>query len=133
MKSARELESSFSESTNSGFVNPPISIEVKPVQEDYKPQPKPVKTVKSKIRFYATFSFAFIFICSFSGLMFLVPLVVDPALATISAQFVDDPVQCRVVQSNYILGEAELVNHQQELMPYLFVRSKHFTSVAFYY
>ena len=105
MKSARDFENSFSESMNSGFVNPPISIEVNPVEQP-QPTDEPVKTVKSKIRFYATFSFAFIFICSFSGLMFLVPLVVDPALATITANFVEEPVQCRVVQSQYILGKS---------------------------
>ena len=100
MKSSRDFENSFSDYTNSGFI-------INPVESIFEVQAKiePVKTVKSKIRFYATFSFAFIFICSFSGLMFLVPLVVDPALATLTANFVDSPVQCRVVHSQYILGE----------------------------
>ena len=64
-----------------------------------------IKTFKSTIRFYATFSFALIFLSSFSGFMFLVPLVVDPALATITANFVEKPVQCRVVHSQYVLGK----------------------------
>ena len=100
MKSNRDFENSFSESTNSGFIINPVEVKT-----DDQPKPKQEKNVKSKIRFYATFSFAFIFICSFSGLMFLVPLVVDPALATITANFVEEPVQCMVVHSQYILGE----------------------------
>ena len=37
--------------------------------------------------------------------LFLIPFVVDPALATINHDFVKTPVQCRVILNKYILGE----------------------------
>ena len=49
---------------------------------------RPVMTIQEKIKFYATFSFALLAITGFSVLMFLVPFIVDPALATLTADFV---------------------------------------------
>ena len=43
-------------------------------------------------------------ICTFSIFLFLIPFVVDPAVATINHDFVETPVQCRVVLNKYILG-----------------------------
>lgn len=64
----------------------------------------PVRTVQEQIKFYATFSFSLIAITGFSALMFLVPFIVDPALATLTADFVEKPVECRVILSRAILG-----------------------------
>ena len=48
-------------------------------------------------------------ICSFSVFLFLIPFVVDPALSTINHDFVEEPVECRVVLSKYILGDYTLL------------------------
>ena len=66
----------------------------------------PARTFKESLRFYATFSFSLIAITGFSVLMFLVPFIVDPALATLTADFVEKPVECRVILSRAILGES---------------------------
>ena len=70
-----------------------------------KKKERPVRTIQEKIKFYATFSFSLIAITGFSVLMFLVPFIVDPALATLTADFVEKPVECRVILSRAILGE----------------------------
>ena len=65
----------------------------------------PARTFQESLKFYATFSFSLIAITGFSVLMFLVPFIVDPALATLTADFVDKPVECRVIFSRAILGK----------------------------
>ena len=76
-----------------------------------------------KLKFYVTFSAAIVGkgsvkkksrksvlgICSFSVFLFLIPFVVDPALSTINHDFVEEPVECRVVLSKYILGDYTLL------------------------
>ena len=69
-----------------------------------KKKEAPARTFKESLRFYATFSFSLIAITGFSVLMFLVPFIVDPALATLTADFVEKPVECRVILSRAILG-----------------------------
>ena len=69
-----------------------------------KKKESPARTPRETIRFYATFSFSLIAISGFSVLMFLVPFIVDPALATLTADFVEKPVECRVIFSRAILG-----------------------------
>jgi len=59
---------------------------------------------KVKVKLYVTLTFASIFIIAFSALMFLVPFVIDPSLAAIRADFVEKPVECKVVKSQYVLG-----------------------------
>ena len=59
---------------------------------------------QSKLIFYATFICAIIALSSFSALLFLVPFIVDPALATLTSDFVEQPTECVVVHSKYILG-----------------------------
>ena len=63
----------------------------------------------AKCQFYATFTFAVVGMVSFSVLLFLVPFIVDPALATIMSDFSEKPVDCQVVQSKYILGRADML------------------------
>lgn len=73
-----------------------------------KKKEKPVRTLQEKLKFYATFSFSLVAISGFSVLMFLVPFIVDPALATLTADFVEKPVECRVILSRAILGEEKI-------------------------
>ena len=70
-----------------------------------KKKDSPARTFQEQIKFYATFSFSLIAISGFSVLMFLVPFIVDPALATLTADFVEKPVECRVTFSKAILGK----------------------------
>ena len=60
---------------------------------------------KAKLKLYVTLMFASIFITAFSVLMFLIPFVIDPSLAAIKANFIEDPVECKVVKSQYVLGK----------------------------
>ena len=69
-----------------------------------KKKDSPARTFQEQIKFYATFSFSLIAITGFSVLMFLVPFIVDPALAMLTADFVEKPVECRVTFSKAILG-----------------------------
>ena len=48
---------------------------------------------QAKLKFYTTFTLTVIAVTGFSALMFLVPFVVDPALATLTADFVQQPVR----------------------------------------
>ena len=65
---------------------------------------------KAKLKLYITLTLASVFVTAFSTLMFLVPFVIDPSLAAIQADFVPDPVECRVVRSQYQLGECTAVS-----------------------
>ena len=72
-----------------------------------------VETIKEhltlpKIHFYTTFLLAVIVLCSFSVLLFLIPFIVDPTLASIMSDFSETPVSCNIVHSKYILGENQL-------------------------
>ena len=60
---------------------------------------------KANLKLYVTLTFASIFIIAFSVLMFLIPFVIDPSLAAIRANFIEKPVECKVVQSQYVLGK----------------------------
>ena len=78
------------------------------------------ETFRQKLKFYVTFAAASIGkkqlldihinnlrhegICTFSLFLFLIPFVIDPALATINHDFVKTPVQCKVILNKYILG-----------------------------
>ena len=81
-----------------------------------KKKEEPVRTVQEQIKFYATFSFSLIAITGFSALMFLVPFIVDPALATLTADFVDKPVECRVTASRAILGNNYMVTIRKSIL-----------------
>ena len=85
------------------------------------------QTFRQKLKFYVTFAaasvgksslkielnlynFFFLGICTFSLFLFLIPIVIDPALATINHDFVKTPVQCRVILNKYILG-IKIIKH----------------------
>ena len=63
------------------------------------------RTFPEKVKFYVTFTAASVAIFTFSLFLFLIPFVIDPTVATINQDFIEQPVQCRVVLNKYILGE----------------------------
>ena len=71
------------------------------------------KPQQSKVKFYVTFISAVVALSSFSALLFLVPFIVDPALATLTSDFVENPIECKVVHSKYTLGKCGVTNHNQ--------------------
>lgn len=62
------------------------------------------RTLREKVWFYSTLSFAMIAVGSGSALLFLVPLYVDPAVSTLLADFVPEPVQCTTVRREQLTG-----------------------------
>lgn len=62
------------------------------------------RTLRERVWFYATLSFATIAVASGSALLFLVPLYVDPAVSTLLADFAPDPVQCTTVRREQLVG-----------------------------
>lgn len=62
------------------------------------------RTAREKAWFYATLSFAMVAVGSGSALLFLVPLYVDPAVSTLLADFVPEPVQCTTVRREQLAG-----------------------------
>ena len=63
------------------------------------------KSFQEKLKFAITFSLSLIAIGGLSALMFLVPFVVDPALATLTAGFSSKSVECRVTKTQPIVGK----------------------------
>ena len=90
--------------------------DTKPMGPKRKQRPKPKAKDKEipneslfskrRIKLYVTLAFASIFITAFTALMFLVPFVIDPSLAAIRADFVEAPVDCKVIRSQYVLGKS---------------------------
>lgn len=62
------------------------------------------RTFREKVWFYSTLSFAMIAVGSGSALLFLVPLYVDPAVSTLLADFVPEPVMCTTVRREQLTG-----------------------------
>lgn len=62
------------------------------------------RTLREKVWFYSTLSFAMIAVGSGSALLFLVPLYVDPAVSTLLADFVPEPVLCTTVRHVQLAG-----------------------------
>ena len=82
-----------------------MSSQIKNV--DTKDEEKKKKRFKSKeeeLRFYLTFASLTLFFCSFSVFVFLIPFVIDPAVAVLRADFAPEPADCRVLTASYRLG-----------------------------
>lgn len=62
------------------------------------------RTFREKVWFYSTMSFAMIAVGSGSMLLFLVPLYVDPAVSTLLADFVPEPVMCTTIRRVQLTG-----------------------------
>jgi hypothetical protein len=70
-------------------------------------QPKkkaPKRTCRERIWFYATSFLAMMAVGGGSSLLFLVPLYVDPAISTLAADFVSEPVKCVTTKREELCG-----------------------------
>lgn len=63
-----------------------------------------VKSCRQKARFYVTTMLAVFSMSAGSSLLFLVPLYVDPAISTLVANFVPDPVTCITSRKEELTG-----------------------------
>lgn len=59
-----------------------------------KKKKPPKRTCRQRVRFYTTSIVALTAVSAGSSLLFLVPLYVDPAISTLAADFVENPVTC---------------------------------------
>jgi hypothetical protein len=64
----------------------------------------PRRTCKQRLTFYATSSLALVAISGGCALLFLVPLYVDPAISTLSADFFPEPVICTTFKREDLWG-----------------------------
>ena len=70
-----------------------------------QPKKKPPKrTCKERIWFYTTSFLAMTAMGGGSSLLFLVPLYVDPAISTLAADFVPEPVKCTTIRKEDLCG-----------------------------
>ncbi|KAJ9600913.1 hypothetical protein L9F63_000956 [Diploptera punctata] len=70
-----------------------------------QPKKKPPKrTCKERIWFYTTSFLAMTAVGGGSSLLFLVPLYVDPAISTLAADFVPEPVKCITIRRDELCG-----------------------------
>ncbi|CAB0032785.1 unnamed protein product [Trichogramma brassicae] len=65
---------------------------------------KPRRTCKQRLIFYATSTLALAAISGGCALLFLVPLYVDPAISTLSADFFPEPVLCTTTKREELWG-----------------------------
>ncbi|XP_058793994.1 protein tipE [Phymastichus coffea] len=65
---------------------------------------KPRRTCKQRLTFYATSSLALVAISGGCALLFLVPLYVDPAFSTLTADFFPEPVICTTSKREDLWG-----------------------------
>ena len=64
----------------------------------------PRRTCKQRLTFYATSSLALVAISGGCALLFLVPLYVDPAISTLTADFFPEPVICTTSKREDLWG-----------------------------
>ena len=69
----------------------------------------PKKTPKEKLLLYTKLGLSVMLVGGLTSLMFLCLLVVDPALGILTGHFIETPVDCRVVHSQYVLGEHSVI------------------------
>ena len=72
--------------------------------QDEEKKKKRFKSKEEELRFYLTFVSLTLFFCSFSVFVFLIPFVIDPAVAVLRADFAPEPADCRVLTASYRLG-----------------------------
>lgn len=59
---------------------------------------------RERVKFYGTSTLAFFSVTAGASLLFLVPLYVDPAISTISHDFIDSPTLCTTVRREDLIG-----------------------------
>ncbi|XP_055377575.1 protein tipE [Condylostylus longicornis] len=62
------------------------------------------KSWRERVRFYGTSTLAFFSVTAGASLLFLVPLYVDPAISTLSHEFIDTPTLCTTVRREDRIG-----------------------------
>ena len=62
------------------------------------------KTREEKIRFYLTAASLALLLTSFTVFVFLIPFIIDPAVASLRGELSLEAVSCRVVSGQYRLG-----------------------------
>jgi hypothetical protein len=67
-------------------------------------QPAVKRTTRENIFFYTTSSLAFLSVTAGASLLFLVPLYVDPAVATLGSDFVERPTMCITTRREDLTG-----------------------------
>ncbi|CAG0899393.1 unnamed protein product [Darwinula stevensoni] len=68
------------------------------------PEPAVPRTLLESIQFYASGLLLLTAIFTLSAFLFLIPFVLDPAYSTIAADFIDEPVECQVLQVESYFG-----------------------------
>ena len=81
----------------------------RPLPAAKKKDKGPKKTQKEKLLLYLKFSLSVVLVGGLTSLMFLGLIVMDPALSTLTGHFIETPVPCRVVHSQYILGNIYVI------------------------
>ena len=89
--------------------NPMMINNARPLPVTKKKEKGPVKTPKEKLLLYTKLTLSAVLATGLTSLLFLGLIVLDPAISTLSAHFVETPVQCRVVHSQYVLGSIYII------------------------
>ena len=80
------------------------------LEDNDEKKKKRFKNREEAVRFYATGVSLGLLLGSFTVFVFLIPFVLDPALATLQGDFSPAAAECRVVSSVYILGVSRWVD-----------------------
>ncbi|KAL9890547.1 protein tipE [Glossina fuscipes] len=59
---------------------------------------------RERVRFYSTSTLAFFSVTAGASLLFLVPLYVDPAISTLSHDFIEQPTLCTTTRRENLIG-----------------------------
>ena len=73
-------------------------------EEEDKKKKKRFKSREECLKWWTTAVAMSLFFTSFSILLFLIPFVIDPACASIRGDFVQSPVECRIISSRQVDG-----------------------------
>lgn len=69
-----------------------------------KKNEKRFRSWRERASFYSTSTLAFFSVTAGASLLFLVPLYVDPAISTLSHDFIDNPTLCTTTRTEKLLG-----------------------------
>ena len=81
------------------------------LEDNDEKKKKRFKNREEAVRFYVTGVSLCLLLGSFTVFVFLIPFVLDPALATLQGDFSPAAAECRVVSSVYILGVSRWVDN----------------------
>ena len=72
--------------------------------DDQIEKKKENKTREERIRFYLSAASLTLLFTSFTVFVFLIPFIIDPAVASLRGDLVQEAVWCRVLVGRYMLG-----------------------------